>query len=553
MYNVYEELFNLDQSIGTVFEVTPNMVKMYIGDSLGDIEVGKLIFIECVDVVVIGKVISIRLLEKEEFFNKQQLDKENLYKTMGTVQLLATIHINYGTVEQGIKRYPCVGNKVYLASPQLVSWVTEASIRKQGGDTPLTLNIANLLDYTGLDVRVLPEQLFNRHCAILGTTGGGKSWTIARLIEETAQYHSKIILLDPSGEYHSMQDNVKHLHFGTEKVIENDSTEIVFPYSSLTENDLFVIFKPTGLQIPKLRAAMKSLKLARLEPSIAKNGVIVKANQPKEIYEQLYLQYAHITENCIVDFDITKLPLQIDEECIWLSNRTFPNKWGGYNNDERSTCVSLLSRIEDVLNSPELACVFQPQGKRLVLTEIDDFLVDERTNTLRISLENVSFLHNTREVIANALGRYILGKAREGCFINQPVVVFLDEAHHFLKSNIAEENMYKLDSFELIAKEGRKFSLNLCVATQRPRDIPEGVLSQMGTMITHRLINEHDIEIVEKACGEFNKTLTAFLPDLVPGEVMILGVDFPLPVTMKIREPLYQPDSMGPSYQKNWR
>jgi len=298
---------------------------------------------------------------------------------------------------------------------------------------------------------------------------------------------------------------------------------------------------------------MKSLKLARLEPWLTREGVVVKANQSKMQYQQLYRQYSQIIESPFIDFDITKLASQIEEECIWNTNRTFPNKWGGYNNDERNLCISLLSRIEDVSNSPELACVFQPQGKQAVLTEIDEFLAAENIKTLRISLENVSFSHNAREVIANALGRYILEKARKGCFLQQPLVVFLDEAHYFLNQSIDGETKYKLDSFELIAKEGRKFSLGICLATQQPRDIPEGVLSQMGAIITHRLINDHDIEVVEKACGQFNKTLTSFLPNLVPGEAIIIGVDFPMPVTMKICKPTEQPDSKGPSFQKYWQ
>jgi hypothetical protein len=132
--------------------------------------------------------------------------------------------------------------------------------------------------------------------------------------------------------------------------------------------------------------------------------------------------------------------------------------------------------------------------------------------------------------------------------------LFLDEAHQFLNKTLGDENnRYSLDAFELIAKEGRKFSLNICISTQRPRDIPEGVLSQMGALIVHRLTNDRDREVVERACGEFSKSVAAFLPNLVPGEAMIVGVDFPIPVTVQISEPTSKPDSMGPDFQKHWR
>ena len=121
----------------------------------------------------------------------------------------------------------------------------------------------------------------------------------------------------------------------------------------------------------------------------------------------------------------------------------------------------------------------------------------------------------------------------------------MDEAHQFLNKTLGDENnKYALDSFDLIAKEGRKFSLSICISTQRPRDIPEGVLSQIGTFIVHRLVNERDREVVEQACGDFNKSVAAFLPNLIPGEAMIVGTDFPIPVTVQIYRPKNEPDSM---------
>lgn len=94
----------------------------------------------------------------------------------------------------------------------------------------------------------------------------------------------------------------------------------------------------------------------------------------------------------------------------------------------------------------------------------------------------------------------MLSVARQGA-INHgaPLLVFIDEAHQFLNKRIGEEtNRFELDAFGNIAKEGRKYGLNTIIATQRPRDIPEDVLSQIGTLIVHRLTNQLDQEIVKK-------------------------------------------------------
>lgn len=110
-----------------------------------------------------------------------------------------------------------------------------------------------------------------------------------------------------------------------------------------------------------------------------------------------------------------------------------------------------------------------------------------------------------------------------------------------------------LSKCDLIAKEGRKYGLNICLATQRPRDLPEGVLSQMGTLIVHRLTNGLDREIVERACGEIDRSASAFLPNLQPGEAALIGVDFPIPMTIQIKWPDYPPQSSGPDYQEAWK
>ena len=160
--------------------------------------------------------------------------------------------------------------------------------------------------------------------------------------------------------------------------------------------------------------------------------------------------------------------------------------------------------------------------------------IGEDKRLLCICLSGIQHEFNAKEIIANTIGRYLLEIARHGAFKDNPSVVVVDEAHNFLGRQIGSEDMFsRLDAFELIAKEGRKFGLNICLATQRPRDITEGVLSQMGTLVVHRLTNDRDREIVERACGEIDLSASSFLPNLQPGEAAIIGVDFPFPLAIQ--------------------
>lgn len=187
-----------------------------------------------------------------------------------------------------------------------------------------------------------------------------------------------------------------------------------------------------------------------------------------------------------------------------------------------------------------------------MISLIDTFL-NESDKLLRIDLSGVSFEYKAREIVANVIGRYLLCKARLGDFRNKAIIMFVDEAHNFLGKQIgSEDSISLLNAFELIAKEGRKFGLNICLSTQRPRDITEGVLSQIGTMIIHRLTNDRDREIIERACGEIDRAASEFLPNLKPGEAVIIGNDFPIPLTVQTTIPDNQPESSSTNFQEIW-
>jgi len=561
--------FDPDMCIGTVTEVGPTYAKGNLPDAAtpeaqwhhgyqhrrGD--VGDFVLIEVGATAVFGRIVNVRLPERERLTVEPSFGEQKPSHPVGTIQLLSTVILENPKVVGGISRFPRLGSKIYAAHPKLVQWIAEAS-----GKTPdqaAHIQLASLASTANTPLAIPPERIFGRHCAVLGATGGGKSWTVAKLVEQVAQLpNSKAILLDATGEFHTVTGQVAHLYLGAGDISPATCQEVVFPYWDLTEADLFALFKPSGqTQAPKLRQAMKSLKLAVLDKSLATDGVILKAQQAKSPIEEAHRKHASKIESPRANFNVMNLSRQIIEECVWPSGKTGgvedPSRWGGLNESERSYCISLITRIDDMVQSSELAPVFQPKGKKELGKEIVSFLQDSNNRVLRIVLKNLSFSHNTREIVANAIGRFLLKQARDKVFKDNPLVVFLDEAHQFLDKQLGDENTrYPLDAFDLIAKEGRKYGLTICIATQRPRDIPEGVLSQMGSLIVHRLINDKDREVVERASGEIDRSAAEFLPTLAPGQAVIIGVDFPIPLTVQIDKPIGKPDSLGPNYQKHW-
>lgn len=532
----------------------------FLGGRYGKGEVGEFVLIEGQINLLLGRVVEIHLPESERRLVDVAHSRVVDLDAVGTIQLLGSVSMDSLHVTAGVESYPRLGDRVYAAPHRFVADLPRLMEPEGNPESTVLLNLGSIDVAPESAVSIQPEKLFGRHCAILGTTGGGKSWTTARIIEECLNYKTKIILLDATGEYRGFSGkHVVHFHLGNPVNKAADSQSRALPPTCFVESDFIALFEPAGkVQGPKMRAAMRSLRLAKLAPTVATNGIIKKIDQSKAAVntEEQKAGVSEKLDDPRQEFDVTKLVAQIEQECVWpdgknwTTKQTDTSKWGSESGDF-SYCLSLVSRINAILTSRSFACVFKATDIALTAA-IDDFVSSDK-RLLRICLSGVAYEFKAREIVANVIGRHLLNMARGGSFQTAPMVVIVDEAHNFLGRQIGgEDAVARLDAFELVAKEGRKFGLNICLATQRPRDITEGVLSQMGTLVVHRLTNDQDRAVVERACGEIDRSASSFLPNLKPGEAAIIGADFPIPLTIQILPPSAQPKSDGPNYQKCW-
>jgi len=548
--------------IGVASSITPRTIEVnlseagqpsgahYLGKRYGRGEVGEFVLIEGQQSLLLGRITEVSLREQERKSVTTTFSGANNLNALGTIQLLGSVSMEDLHVTVGVKAYPRLGDRIYSAPYKFVSLIPQLMEHHVKTTAPFTLNLGAVDLTHNSSVSITPERLFGRHCAILGLTGGGKSWTTARIIDQCLQQNSKMILIDATGEFRDFQSNgVIHCHLDTPNNTAKHSVQCSLPPTCFSESDFMAMFEPSGkTQVPVLRAAIRSLRLARLKPYLAPKRFIEKiGGQYKTEIEKAEsdLSISSRLDNPEQEFEVKLLPKQIEQECI------YPDNWRK-NDQYFSYCQTLLTRIRGVLSAPVFNCLFN-HGNLLPLTNHIERALDEGVKLIRIDLSGIDYDFNAREIIANAIGRYLLKKARNQNFLEHPTLLLLDEAHNFLGRQIGTEDFAKkLDAFELIAKEGRKYGLNICLATQRPRDIPDGVLSQMGTLIVHRLTNDQDRAIVERACGEIDRSTSAFLPNLRPGEAAIIGTDFPIPLKIQIYEPITKPQSDGPRYQECW-
>lgn len=558
--------FDHNKFLGYVAEVTPVYVKMqlpsshllrsfyYEGQIFEGGVVGSFIVIEGQDYGFLGRIVEVGLPQGEKIeITENKLQEQNtIFHPISKIEILGMFDVyEPEKIEKTVTCYPKIGAKVYACSDeQIGAYIKRFGFKKGKQDGPYA-PIGYLTNNNAL-CNISLNSLFGRHCAVLGTTGSGKSWTVASLLGSVEkQTSNKCILIDATGEYGNISDNMTSVVMGDGK--------FVFPYQKLTIDELYFLLHPSAkTQVPKLMEAIRSLKIAQLDTDktlrtlVDDKGNVKKANNAKRPFEEFYYKHIENIENKECNFDISRLAQQITNECIWDTDKNDINKWGGRNDNDVSNCISLISRINNIINTGEYNKIFgfkidSNSTAQSIANTIDDHLCSEK-QILRIDFSNVSFDYQVREILVDAIGKYLLEKARKGEFKSNPLIVFIDEAHQFLNKSIADEYFAAkpLDAFEQISKEARKYGLFLCIATQMPKDIPSGTLSQMGSFIVHRLINEQDKKAVESAASSANKNVLSFLPILGEGEAVLVGVDFPMPLTIKITPPTKGPDSETP-------
>lgn len=565
--------FDHTKFIGYICEVTPQYVRMQIPSARlinsfyldGNIylggAVGGFVVIEGQNIGFLGRISELNLPQSErtELTERDFIDGNPTFHPMAKIELLAIFNqYKPRVLTKTVSRFPCIGAKVYSCSDEQIGAYI-SSFGSKNDDNLDSIAPIGILTSNNTLCNISLNSLFGRHCAVLGTTGGGKSWTVARLIELISENtENKCIIIDAVGEYQTPTETTISVVMGT--------GDYIFDYHHLSIDELFFLLHPSSkTQVPKLMEAIRSLKMIELDESnqlqsyylTNPDGSIIKSNlhkynkekRPYEIFK--YRNLARIEDNSC-NFNFRNLATQITMECLWDTHRNIANSWGDRNDTDVSNCVSLISRVNNIYSTSEYNQIFGfnkdalPNAKDL-MSLISEFFVSDKS-ILRLDFSKVSFDFQVREILVNAIGQYLLNTARNSMFLDKPVVVFIDEAHQFLNKNIADEyfTAKPLDAFEKISKEARKYGLFLCIATQMPRDIPLGTLSQMGAFIVHRLINEQDKKAVESAASSANRNSLAFLPVLGEGEALVVGVDFPMPLTIKITPPHNKPNSGTP-------
>lgn len=260
-----------------------------------------------------------------------------------------------------------------------------------------------------------------------------------------------------------------------------------------------------------------------------------------------------MSEDSPVRFDVTEIPERLRQ----ISARA------GTGNQAASFISTLVMRIETMLTDQRISSLIVPGQSLPLRSHLERFLGDSkypgRVAVLDLSLVPSDVLHLTIAVLSRLIFE-ALQRSRRALDRELPTVIVLEEAHRFIRSKSwAGENeppQMRLcrETFERIAREGRKFGLGLVISSQRPTELSPTVLSQCNSYILHRLVNGADQDTVARAAPDLLGGLLSGLPALPVGGAMLLGAITPIPVLTQI-SPLpeaQRPRSSNPAFWDVW-
>lgn len=470
--------------------------------------------------------------------------------------------------KKGVGTYPTINDEVHI--------VTEDDLKIiYGNHDDGAFEIGKHSSSENLPVYLDLHNFILRHSAVLGSTGSGKSNTTAHILKRILNDYlgSRVVLVDTHGEYASA--------FGKEaKVfkINDNKNPLYIPFWAMSFDELsfFLVGRQAGSEKPedkKLREAVVKLKkdnASKLKAgNVNKDFVTADSPIPFDIRKMWYnfnreinATYSEATADKQTK-DKEELEQEGDpQKLIPASFKPYAMGAVAPFKSKDQTMYSYEMKILSRLKDTRFDFMFNPgdfydtASKHDIDQLLRDWIDHEQRLTI-LDLNEVPF--ELIDISVGLITRLIFdsmywGRHEEYTGRNRAILMVFEEAHSYLPKNENSSHIYGYarKSVEKIYKEGRKFGVGAMVVTQRPSEISETILAQVGTFIALRLTNSSDKNNVQAASPNNMNSLMELLPSLRIGEAIIVGeaINIPSRVRIELVEP--RPSSNDPRLVEGW-
>lgn len=479
-----------------------------------------------------------------------------------------------GLFSRGVSQYPTIGDSVFL--------VTEEGLANIYGrpDEPKYIRIGSLASSEAIPALVDINKIVTRHCAVVGSTGSGKSTTVAGLMSSLTKEglfpSARILVLDLHGEYATASEGYASV-FRINPNQDKGEKPFYLPYWAMTYDELLPIILGNPNDADRAQVLQKITDMKRnglnINPrdGVNEDNVSVDSPVPFSIHQFWFDLHCAINSTHTIppsgSQSIDSWALELDEKENPVQSgdalRVIPPKFRGVKNVKEDPDKVYLSNstlqlrrpleaLASKLRDPRFDFLFrpgpwQPNLDGQPLEDLDTLLEGWLGGKKTISILDLSGIPPTILTdLINALLRIIydaLFWARdlaEGGR-ERPLMIVMEEAHLYLSPR---EEGGASAAVKRIVKEGRKYGIGAMIVSQRPSEIDSTILAQCGTIFALRLSNSTDRNQVTSTAADNLAGVLGMLPILRTGEAIVVGEAVNLPTRALIDSP---PPSRRPS------
>lgn len=550
--------FKENDMLGRVTHVDTEQIIIEIENAtvMNKICVGNLVAIETVKqheklIALIDKVTRKYIdnyVEEDDEVDEMMVSSADYIK----VSIIGTYHSVYGSVhdlfKRGVETFPQIESKCYGISGQNLQ--NFMNILGKDIDADKRLKIGSFMMDTDAEAVLDGNKFFQRHAAILGSTGSGKSWCVANVLEKASKLkYANIIVFDMHGEYKSLTEGVDAIaqsyRIAGPGDLDSPNDNVLFlPYWLLNREELLSMILDRSDSNAPNQASRFTLHIRSLkEKTLTKEG---KAETLKTF-----------TVDSPIPFLMTDLLDMLRDD----DTRKGIGKTGPIKGEWEGKLTRFISRLETKIDDKTYGFMFQP------LAEIQEYewLANMICNLLgymdgKKGIKIIDFSEVPSDVLPVVTGTLARLLYDVQFWMNPekrtPFTIICDEAHLYLPTKEDADSVQKqaLYNFERISKEGRKYGVSILAVSQRPADVSKTILSQCNNFVVLRLTNERDKGVIKNLLPDSLKSTIEFLPLLDVGEALVVGDAILLPSKIILDKPLesHRPISATKDFWDEW-
>lgn len=557
---------------------------LYQGELLNNVSVGSYIKVLKGFDCLIGKI-------EREYIKEAHSQGEYVAPNETIARFLSIQLIGYfqeGKYSKGVKELPLIGNECLLLEKEEYQ-----KIHNFTKENEVSIRLGHLMIDQNISINISVDKLFASHIGVFGNTGSGKSYTLASLYKglfekfyenKAFKQNARFLLFDFNGEY-----------AGDTSII---SSKKVYNLSTHTEKGDKITLNPKDILNPELFFILASATEKTQQPFIRRAlrlyHKVSRKDQPlayiKQKLQSLLMQALTMADLNIGDQIISYfisilsgdegLRKQIGRHgktgCFFLTLKGDDKIY--LNDPQNHACIKATELYKAIDELKEDGDFLSWITKFLYIQLIDDLLANRAQNehvapainklnslsrdfskvvSIPMNGEEHSLWNDETPLVVVNLDKvntamkkllplllshkcYHEHKSNKDETPSKSLNIIIDEAHNILSYESTRESEswkdFRLETFEEIIKEGRKFGVFLTLASQRPSDISSTIISQLHNYLIHRLVNNRDLEMVEKAISYLDKLSVETLPILPAGACVLSGIIADLPVIVQVEK-----------------